>query len=226
MKRNPLIWKLAVLSLAVLASCVATGLRCPDLCFNNDHCRHDLFCAKWVGVCDGLGMCVPRPQACPEIYDPVCGCDGLTYSNDCFANAAGVNILHEGPCESLTCLSNEDCSPYDPSDSPNAYCAKDVGDCEGLGMCTERPEECILIYLPVCGCDGNTYSNACEAAREGINVLADVSCDEILCDPVDCGPPPAMPNYLCEDGTLAGPTGRCRRGPEGVCGWEIRDCPS
>ena len=37
------------------------------------------------------GACTPVPGACSELYDPVCGCDGMTYMNSCFAELA-----HEG----------------------------------------------------------------------------------------------------------------------------------
>ncbi|MCD6115230.1 hypothetical protein J7J74_03045 [bacterium] len=37
--------------------------------------------------------------ACIEVWDPVCGKDGKTYSNACFAKLAGVEIAHKGICE-------------------------------------------------------------------------------------------------------------------------------
>jgi len=40
-----------------------------------------------------------KTSACYEIYQPVCGCNGQTYSNDCFASAAGVKSWTNGPCE-------------------------------------------------------------------------------------------------------------------------------
>lgn len=38
------------------------------------------------------------PISCFQVYDPVCGCNDVTYGNECEANAAGVPSFSPGEC--------------------------------------------------------------------------------------------------------------------------------
>lgn len=41
---------------------------------------------------------VNKNAGCYEIYSPVCGCDNVTYSNDCYAKNTGVTSWKAGEC--------------------------------------------------------------------------------------------------------------------------------
>jgi hypothetical protein len=47
-------------------------------------------------------VCKTRPEVCPAIYQPVCGCDDKPYPSACAASAAGISVAREGECAAPT----------------------------------------------------------------------------------------------------------------------------
>jgi hypothetical protein len=44
------------------------------------------------------------------------------------------------------------------------------------GVCTARPQMCMMIWRPVCGADHKTYSNSCTAAAAGVDIARAGAC--------------------------------------------------
>lgn len=148
------------------------------ICQDNSDCLSSgQYCAKVPGVCDnGTGICESRPLGCPDVWDPVCGCDGKTYSNSCAAMAVGVNVAHPGEClpDCDPCLDNDDCGDSE-------FCLKIPGKCKRAGVCQPKPQHCPLFFDPVCGCDGRIYSNGCDAHANGASIAHKGPCVHPMC---------------------------------------------
>lgn len=139
----------------VAAECTGTELRCPDgytqaecsygPCYasspDGDTCPEVSYCRFGEGSCglnDEVGFCTRRPESCDgRSGEPVCGCDGLIYSNWCEAQSAGVDISASGGC-TFSCGS-------DVCDM-GMICRHDVSDVVGVPdtfRCPEIPSSCV-----------------------------------------------------------------------------------
>lgn len=157
-------------------ACPPTAEGCTGTCTkSSDYCDYAADAA--CGETGAKGTCKAKPQDCPSVEKPVCGCDNKTYSNECKAHAAGVSVMRDGACQSgpERCGGSVACS-----DRTKQYCHYDItdacGETNAQGTCKDKPQGCDDLDKPVCGCDSKTYSNECEAHSAGVSVQKEGPC--------------------------------------------------
>ncbi|MCX4240622.1 Kazal-type serine protease inhibitor family protein [Paraliomyxa miuraensis] len=114
----------------------------------------------------GFGNCMPLPEACDDVYQPVCGCDGQVHGNECEAQAAGVDVDAEGTCTPPD--GYFECG-YRFCDPGFEYCQVSVSDVGGYGdgfACVQPAEPCEPL-----ACDCLTmepcFEFSCDATGDG-----------------------------------------------------------
>eukprot|EP00986_Skeletonema_menzelii_P012251 scaffold6677_cov155-Skeletonema_menzelii.AAC.20 len=115
-----------------------------------------------------------------------------------------VDVVKKTRSLSIACDETRPC--------PNGeYCKLEPGKCfdapeTQVGVCTRIHDNCIwpVDYLPVCGCDKQTYGNACEVDESGTSVAYLGFC-ELAERQVDLSPI----NLSCPENQCLDPDGKC-----------------
>jgi len=112
-------------------------------CASSADCSPSWFCEK-SDCADALGSCVPlHLLLCDESPAPVCGCDHVTYWNDCLRQQSGVSASTSGECGpgARSCNVSSDCPGSGASCAhllpPQANCGP-----SGPGNCWVTPNVC------------------------------------------------------------------------------------
>ena len=169
-----------------------------------DPTRHDT-----VACTLALPYCGPNvePVIVGETADccPVYQCPCPVVTDPAAATAADGTSLRCG-CTTPNCKAGEE-----------VVCAgKDV--CGG--PCTCQPAHGVCTTDTDCSSDARCDLSSCRLPPVAAAANAPT------CDPTKCGSQLGLPNYVCKDGSTAGPSGRCLLNADGTCGWEILSCPS
>lgn len=147
-----------------LKSAPIPQLRAINAAFYNEGVNEYVFMSEqsWAAYCvdhnnwtyGSLSQCFDESKVnkfalCTADYNPVCGCDGISYSNNCEAEKSGIISYTAGKCNSK-CFDESKVDKLRP-------CNKNIA--------------------PVCGCDGNTYDNFCLAEKSGITSYINGRCN-------------------------------------------------
>jgi hypothetical protein len=164
----------------VLVACNERGMggRFPDggggsgnACggFSGMTCDSDEFCdfgRNSCGATDEQGTCRTRPDVCDDVFAPVCGCDGVTHSNECEANASGTDVSAIGSCP---VPAGQFACGFRQCDRASEYCQRGVSDIGGepdTFDCMPLPSSCGA--SATCGCvSDEPCGDFCEGTGAG-----------------------------------------------------------
>jgi hypothetical protein len=145
----------------------------PTPCINANDCPADSYCSM-ASCSDAAGVCKVAQIDCIPPEAPVCGCDNITYFNDCLRQAAGIRSFTPGQCEdnvAARCGGPLNGACPDPSqrcarlERIHGPCPHDL-----LGTCWVLPSLCPppgTVLWDTCD-EGPQCVDTCTAIRSGV----------------------------------------------------------
>ena len=147
MKKQTTVWAVLAALLIIVSACSKENI--SDATVENHETQAD---ESPVNL-----DCWEKPEimivrACTDDIAPVCACKVISFNHRCEAEALGFKNFEPGLCPKNRCQ------------------IEAVGDIFDNVLCPS-------VIQPVCGCNGITYRNNCEALRNGVVAWTPGTCD-------------------------------------------------
>lgn len=134
----------------------------PDACGIDEYCRVE-------GCAVTGGVCTKRATFQAGAYEPVCGCDRVTYWNKELASSRGVNVAASGPCPASSALRCDAQAKCPDGAHCNMVVRSRIGcltDAVVNGLCWVLPASCPPVTAQRArACEDNRCTSLCEAIK-------------------------------------------------------------
>ncbi|HEY5372558.1 MAG TPA: hypothetical protein VIK01_02685 [Polyangiaceae bacterium] len=162
------------------------GISAPTCAANSD-CALGELCEK-PNCTAAAGTCIAQPQFCNAAPGPVCGCNGITYFNDCLRQANLIAAATSGACSA----EGVQCGGFDRQQCPGeSYCGRLLplgpmgNQCppDAPGNCWVLPAVCDSVPA------GGDRWSACAGGANCLDICAAIRTEQPYARAGRCPPP-------------------------------------